>query len=118
MSSLAATRSALAAAIEAAGVRLDTPDPPSARIVLRGVTVGAGAVRGQSPATFGIVCLGGAWDSTAAADSLAALVGDVLTAIRALPGVGLGDVSGERILRVDGSDYIAAEVAASAMFDY
>ena len=106
------------AALTSAGVRVDTPDPPSARVVLRGVTVGSGAVRGQSPATFGVVCLGGAWDSTAAAADLSGIVGDVLTAIRELAGYALGDATGERIIRVDGSDYIAAEVAASCMIDY
>ena len=118
MSSLADTRTTLVSALESAGVRVGTTDPPSARVVLRGVTIGSGAVRGQSPATYGIVCLGGAWDSDAAAAALAGVVGDVLTAVRALGGFALGDASGERVIRVDGNDYIAAEVAASAMIDY
>lgn len=118
MTTLGDARTELAAAIAAAGVPVDTSAPPTVRIVFRGMATGSGAVRGQSPATFGIVALGGAWDSAAASAELADTVGTILSTVRALASWGLGDASGERILRVDGSDFVAAEITAVRMIDY
>lgn len=87
MATLAEARTAVAAALVAAGLDVldGSGDPPYAR-VFSGTVDPATIVMGRMEAQQRTVLLGGAWDSAAAADQLDTITQTALVAVRALAG--------------------------------
>ena len=117
MTTLADARAELVAALAADGIPVGVPSLPSVRVFLGGATTDH-LVRGQIPATFRLVVIGGAYGtSDTSSVALATMAGDVLATLRDLDGWAVGDLSPERLSRHAGGDVLVAELSATRMTD-
>ena len=117
MTSLADARGELVTALEADGVPVGAQALPTVRIFLGGATTDH-LVRGQVPATFRLVIIGGSYgDGDGASIALATAAGTVLGTLRDLEGWTVGDLGPERVARHAGGDVLVAELSAVRMTD-
>lgn len=119
MTTLAAARAELVAALSTAGLRGTTAaggDPPYVLVAGGGIEM-THVVRGQAPATFRARCVAGAWDDAAAAAILDEQKLSVLGVLLALTGWRMLPVGDDVIRDYAGSMYLTADVSASRMID-
>ena len=121
MTTIATRRSALSAAIVAAGIRCSDTGPkataPPVVHIFGGGLDPAGVARGQVRYTFRLVLQPDGGTPAVQSTNLAVMVASVVGVLRSLAGFQVGEVTADVIRTLAGSDFLSADVTATTMID-